>query len=201
MDRFETRKYYEKYTITKGIAYGTVAGIAAGLIMAPFLMVSAAAVGLPASSILVAIGLAFGSEHDNAMNAGIILHLLASALIGGIFGSVTSIFDSLRINGIIKGITQGLITGIIAFIVILIPIGILVLPPFLVLTIAMEIEIETTTTAMLEQEQIADMLQQVMPTLFGLFIVDHLIFGAVLGTIMCAFLVRIRKRSTGTGSE
>lgn len=86
------------------MAYGAIGGIVAGFVMTPFLMASADAMGLPANSIFVAYGLALGAQLDNAMTVGISLHLLASMLIGVIFGSITSIVDSLRITGIGKAI-------------------------------------------------------------------------------------------------
>lgn len=136
MDRFETKKYYEKYSILKGIVYGAIAGVVAGFIMAPFLMASAAAIGLPANSILLVYGLAFGAPQHNAMTVGISLHLLASAIIGVVFGSITSMVDRFRITGIGKGIAEGLVTSMIAFAVLFIPISMLVLPPFLAQIIA-----------------------------------------------------------------
>lgn len=193
MDRFETKKYYEKYSVLKGIAYGAIAGVVAGFIMAPFLMASAAAIGLPANSILLVYGLAFGAPQ-HAMTVGISLHLLASAIIGVVFGSITSIVDRFRITGIGKGIAEGLVTSMIAFAVLFMPISMLVLPPFLAQIIA----VGETEVGIQQQGQAMDVIilqeEQVMPALIGLSIADHLIYGAVLGTVMSAFVVRVRKR-------
>lgn len=171
------------------MAYGAIGGSVAGFVMTPFLMASAAAIGIPANSIFVAYGLALGAQLDNAMTVGISLHLLASMLIGVIFGSITSIVDRLRITGIGKAIAEGLVTGVIAFAVLFIPFGMLVLPPFL----AQIIVVETELVIQQQGRAIDIILQQVMPTLIGLSIADHLIYGAVLGTVMSALVVSVRK--------
>lgn len=65
----------------------------------------------------------------------------------------------------------------------------LVLPLFL----AQIMVIETELVIQQQGRAIDIILQQVMPTLIGLSIADHLIYGAVLGTVMSALVVRVRK--------
>jgi|GEM_PF-3549669 len=157
--------------------------------MAPFLMVSVAVIGLPADSVLIAYGLAFDSQQDNnTMALGIGMHLLVGALIGTIFGGITSIVNRLRVTGIGRGIAGGLVTGVIAFVLLFVPLWMFVIPPFLV-------EIFLAEASSMDQGQAMDMLQEAMPVLFGLAFADHLIYGAVLGTVMTAFVVGVRKKS------
>ena len=81
--------------------------------MAPFLILTALLVGMPANTMPTAIGLAFGADSTNAMMTGFGLHTLTSVLIGVIFGVVIANVNKLRIFGFTKGVSEGLITGMI----------------------------------------------------------------------------------------
>src|ERR671918_881214 len=98
--------------VSKSIVFGAIGGFVAGLVMAPFIMITAILAGMPPDTMLIAMGLMFGSSSskDAAMMVGFGMHMLTSILIGIIFGVVTSLVKKFWITGFRKGIVEGLIT-------------------------------------------------------------------------------------------
>jgi TM2 domain-containing membrane protein YozV len=174
------------YPVRLGILYGATGGFVAGMVMAPFLMLTAMMAGMPANTIAVAMGLAFGATQDNAMIFGFGMHMLTSILIGVIFGAVTAKVDRLRITGFGKGIIEGLIAGMIAFVVLFIPVSMLVMPPVLT-------QIVMQANPALTQQQTMSMLQQGIPLMMGMGVVEHLVYGAVLGAVASALALKVRR--------
>ena len=166
------------------IIFGAVGGIIAGLIMAPFMMLTALLVGMPAETMPIAIGLAFGADINSAMMTGFGLHSLTSILIGVIFGAVVANVSKLRISTFTKGVSEGLIAGMIAFVVLFIPVSMSMMPPVL-----MGLVMQMNPT--MNQQQIMGMLQQNMPTMIGMGVLEHLVYGAVLGTITAALIRKV----------
>jgi hypothetical protein len=178
-------------SVRKSILSGAIGGFVGGLIMIPFMMLTAIMAGMPANTIVVAIGLAFGANQNDAMTSGLGMHILTSALIGVIFGAITALVGKLRITGFRKGIAEGLITGMIAFAVLFIPISMMVMPPVL---IKMMIQMNPSVT----QQQAMGMLQQGMPMMMGIGILEHLVYGAVLGAITSALVLKLGARKEGS---
>jgi hypothetical protein len=174
-------------SIQKSILFGAIGGFVGGLVMIPFMMLTAMMAGMPANTIPVAMGLAFGANQNNAMMTGLGMHLLTSTLIGIIFGAITGAIGKLRITGFGKGIGEGLITGMIAFAVLFIPISMAVMPPVL---IQMMMQMNPSVT----QQQAMGMLQQGMPMMMGLGVLEHLAYGAVLGAITSALVLKLGGR-------
>jgi hypothetical protein len=152
--------------------------------MIPFMMLIAMMAGMPANTMPVAMGMAFGVNQNDAMMTGLGMHLLTSTLIGAIFGMVTGSVDKLKITGFRKGTGEGLITGMIAFGVLFIPISMMVMPPVLV---QMMMQMNPNMT----QQQAMSMLQQGMPMMMALGVLEHLVYGAVLGAVASALVLRI----------
>lgn len=177
------------HSVGKNIAFGAIGGFAGGLVMIPFMMLTAMLAGMPANTMPVAMGLAFGGNQNYAMMTGLGMHLLTSTLIGIIFGTVTGAVGKLRITGFGKGIGEGLITGIIAFVILFIPISMMVMPPVLV---KMMMQMNPSMT----QQQAMGMLQQGMPMMIGLGVLEHLVYGTVLGAVASALVLKI-----GTSGE
>lgn len=173
-----------EYPVGKSIAFGAIGGFVAGLVMAPFLMITAMMAGMPADTMPTAMGLAFGASKDNAMMVGFGMHMLTSVLIGTIFGGITSI-KKLRITGFAKGIAEGIIAGMIAFAVIFIPFSMMMMPPVLVGMV-------NQMNPAMSEPQIMGMLQQNMPLMFGMGIVEHLAYGVVLGAVVSALVIKTR---------
>ena len=155
--------------------------------MIPFMMLTAIMAGMPANTMPVAMGLAFGANQNNAMMTGLGMHLLTSTLIGIIFGAVTGTVGKLRITGFGKGIREGLITGMIAFAVLFIPISMAVMPPVL---IKMMIQMNPTVS----QQQAMGMLQQGMPMMMGIGVLEHLAYGVVVGAVASALVLKLGPR-------
>jgi hypothetical protein len=170
--------------IGKSILFGAIGGFVGGLLMIPFMMLTAMMAGMPANTILVAMGLAFGANQNDSMTSGLGMHMLTSALIGVVFGGVTSSVSKLRITGFGKGIAEGLVTGMIAFAVLFVPISMTVMPPVL---IEMMMQMNPSVT----QQQAMGMLQQGMTMMMGIGVLEHLVYGAVLGAITSALVHKL----------
>jgi hypothetical protein len=173
--------------IGKSVLFGAIGGFLGGLVMIPFMMLTAIMAGMPASTMPIAMGLALGANQNDAMTTGLGMHLLTSTLIGIIFGAITSVVGKLRITGFRKGIAEGLITGMIAFAVLFVPVSIALMPPVL---INMMIQMNPTMT----QQQAMGMLQQGMPMMMGIGVLEHLVYGAVLGAISSALMYKLAPR-------
>lgn len=73
----------QSYSLTnnkKIILFGAIGGFVAGLVMLPFLMLTAILAGMPANTMPVAMGLSFGSMMNNAMAVGVSLHFITSII-------------------------------------------------------------------------------------------------------------------------
>ena len=171
--------------VSKSIVFGAIGGLVAGAVMALFIMMTAILAGMPPDTMLVAMGLMFGSSSpkDIAMMVGFGMHMLTSVLIGIIFGAVTSLVKKFWITGFGKGIIEGLIAGMIAFVVLFIPISMAAMPPIL-----MEMAMQMNPT--MTEQQIMGMMQQNMPMMVGIGILEHLVYGAILGTVTTAFILK-----------
>jgi hypothetical protein len=179
------KKIHSSIFIGRSIGFGAIGRFVAGLVMAPFLMITAILAGMPPNTMPIAMGLMFGTSatKESAMIVGFGMHMLTSILIGIIFGAVTSLVRKLMITGFRKGIIEGLITGMIAFVVLFIPISMAAMPPILM---KMAMQMNPTMT----EQQIMSMLQQNMPMMFGMGILEHLAYGAVLGAVTTALVLK-----------
>ena len=182
-----------------GAAYGAIGGFVAGVFMVPMLVLTAVIIGLPPSTFPTAFGLSFGAtKMDNeAATIGFGMHMLVSTLIGIIFGATTTQANKLRITGYKKGVAEGIITGIISFVALFVPVNVIVLQPILAQMIML-------MNPMMTEQQVMIMLQQRVPIMIGMGILDHLVYGAVLGvvTTILFFVLgsRIRRRKGGDKS-
>ena len=172
------KSLHPRYSIIgKSIAFGAIGGFVAGLVMALFIMITAILAGMTFS-------------RDSAMMVGFGMHMITSVLIGVIFGAVTDLVKKLRIRGFGKGIIEGIIAGMIAFAVIFIPISIAVMPPIL-MKMAMQMNPSMT------QQQIMGMMQQNMPMMIGMGVLEHLVYGAILGAVTTVLILKTGMRRRG----
>jgi hypothetical protein len=193
----ETHNYtiqYNNSSTKRMIMFGIIGGIIAGLVMAPFLMLTALLVGIPADAMPTAMGLAFGADINSATMTGFGLHILTSVIIGVIFGTAVANVSKLRISGFTKGVSEGLITGMIAFVVLFIPVSMVIMPPVL-------IELVMQMNPMMNQQQIMNMLQQNMPLMIGMGILGHLVYGAVLGIVTTALIHKVNPKRRGQSQQ
>lgn len=165
------------------IVYGAISGFVSGIVMMIVAMSTTVMIGMPYDTIPKAIGTAFGSSLDTLIPVGLGMHLLTSTLIGIIFGITTSNSSKLRITGYGKGIGMGIITGMVAFAVISIPVSTFVLPPILV---KFMIHMHPQMT----QQMAMNVLQQKKTLILSTTILRHLIYGAILGMMTSALVLR-----------
>ena len=175
-------------SVSRGIALGAIGGFVAGLVMAPFIMITAILTGMPPETMPIAMGLMFGAfSRDIAMIVGFGMHMLTSVLIGVVFGAVTALIKKLRITGFRKGIIEGIIVGMLAFVVVSIPISMAAMPPILM---KMTMQMNPNMT----QQQIMGMMQQNMPIMIGIGVLRDLVYGAVLGAVTTTLILKMEMR-------
>lgn len=166
------------------IAFGAIGGFVSALVMAPLLMVTATTAGMPSSAIPVAIGIMFGaSTAENAIILGFSVHLAAGTIIGIIFGAITGYVNKLSITRYRKGIAEGIVAGITSFVVLFLPVSIAAMPPVL-----MNMMIQMNSG--MNQQQLMAIMQQAAPAMMVMSILSHVIYGAVLGGITSALVLR-----------
>ncbi len=165
--------------------FGVLFGIIAGIVMFPFLMLTAIMMGMSPDSISLARGMSISYSNDNNYNIiiGIAAHLLTSAIAGTIFGFVTSKANRLRITGIRKGIGEGIVWSIIIFAVFYIPTTISMVQPNL-----LKIIDQVNPKQNSEQNQLMVVQQQILP-LYSFGFIAHLVFGGTLGCLMSLFVL------------
>lgn len=157
--------------IGTGIVAGSIGGIAGGIAMIPFFILSALVSSMPSMMVFTYIGFAFGAEDANsAITLGFVMHLAASVLIGILFGMVTGAFNRLRIMSYRQGIGLGLIAGMVAFVALYIPMTVPSASQSTQLGISIEIGI-----------------------------VEHLVYGAVLGAFTAVLVLNAEKRRRRAG--
>jgi len=180
-----TKEIYQKRT-TATIAFGAIGGFVSALVMSYLFVMTAEAAGMPASTIPTALGLILGASNaENAMVLGLAIHLVTGTIIGVIFGAVTAYAKKLRITGYGKGIAEGIVAGIISLVVLFLPISMAAMPPVL-MNMMMQMN------PGMNQQQLAAAMQQAAPTMTGLSILSHIIFGAILGGITSVLVLRKR---------
>lgn len=173
----------DRSIVIKSIPFGAIGGFLVGLVMSPFIIITAILTGMQLDTMPIAMGLMFGPfSKDNALTIGFGMHMLTSILIGVLFGAVSSLISKLMITTFRKGIIEGVITGMIAFVVISIPISMNVTP----ILMKMAMEMNPTMT----QQQIMSGMQQNMPAVFGLGIIRDLVYGVVLGAVTTSLILK-----------
>ncbi len=163
------------YSVGRGIGVGAISGAIAGAVMLPVMMATNTMMGNPALAFQIMIGMMMGQGMATAAGVGVGLHMLASTIIGIIFGAITS-SDKLRLTGFGKGIGLGIATGMIAFVVLFLPMMMTVLPPKMVGL--MQMMNPQAPVSMIMQN-----VQAAMPMIIGGSVFVHIIFGAVLGGV------------------
>lgn len=170
------------YSVGRGIGVGAISGVIAGAVMLPVMMVTNTMMGNPALVFQTMTGMMMGQGIATAAGVGIGLHMLASTIIGIIFGAITS-SDRLRLTGFRKGVGLGVATGMIAFVVLFLPLMMTVLPPQMVgLMHMMNPQVPTT--------MIMQNIQAAMPMMIGGSILVHIVYGAVLGIVATAMIYK-----------
>lgn len=170
--------------------FGALFGIISGIVMFPFLMLTAIMMGTPPDSISLAMGMSISYSGDNNCNVilGIAMHLLTSAIAGTIFGFVAHKANRLRITRIGKGIGKGIVWSMIVFVILYIPTTISMVQPNL-----LKFTCQVNSKQDIEQNQLMVLQQQILP-LYSFGFIAHLVFGARLGCLMSLFVLMGSRR-------
>jgi hypothetical protein len=101
------------HTVLRHMLFGAIAGLAAGIIMTPFLMLVGVIMSIDPNTISIARGMAFGFNNDNnnALVVGLVMHLLTSIIVGIIFAILITKVSQLKITGYKKGLIEGIYKG------------------------------------------------------------------------------------------
>ena len=120
-----------KHSLLRHTLFGAISGLAAGIIMTPFLMLIGVIMGIDPNTISIARGMAFGFNNDNnnALIVGLVMHLLTSTVIGIIFAILVTKVNRLKITEYKKGLIEGIIMGIVVFAILYIPTTLVMIQP------------------------------------------------------------------------
>ncbi|HEU4446165.1 MAG TPA: DUF6789 family protein [Nitrososphaeraceae archaeon] len=174
-----------KHVLLRHTLFGAISGLAAGIIMTPFLMLIGVIMGIDPNTISIARGMAFGFNNDNnnALIVGLVIHLLTGTVIGIIFAISITKVNRLRIIEYKKGLIEGIIMGIVVFAILYIPTTLVMIQPQLHVLMAQN-------NPALSQTQTQILGENIM----GLGFLAHIVYGVVLGS-MTTFLLRRRDSS------
>ncbi len=112
-----------KYNARKVIG-GSVAGaIIGGIAMAIILLAGASAMGLPAATFFMIIGITLGSGMMSATAIGLIGHFVVAVVVGIIFGAVVLYARPLRLTSIGKSLGLGIVAGLVLYLVFFLPLA------------------------------------------------------------------------------
>lgn len=176
--------------IGKGIVSGISGGIIGGIVMLGIMAGMIGMMNLPSYLVYAGplsfaklIGLTVGQQPQTA-GTGLGIHLLASIIIGAIFGAVTSIIKKLAVTGYARGIGFGIAAGAIAFVVLFLP-----------------VMMGATSTQMMNpamsSRMIIAQLQRMGPMILAGAFLAHIIYGAILGAITTVLITKIELRRLG----
>lgn len=174
--------------LKNSIVFGALGGLLAGVIMMAVPIYSLSAADPSFDLLPKALGIMLVGDIPNVIVVGISAHLATSIAIGIIFGAVVSKIAIFRISGYSKGVCEGVAAGMIAFFVISIPITLFVMGPMLpgIVAQAEGVSLETAQAG----------LQQNMAINMGMSVLRHIVYGAVLGTVVTV-LVLVRANLSG----
>jgi hypothetical protein len=156
--------------------------------MAVVMMVATTVAGLGATAMLCAMAAAILGLPPNgsatSITAGLSLHLFDGVVIGLIVVGITlGVRRGLLIRDAKRGLLVGLLAGFLVWLVFGLPIMLYVMPPSMVDALSMMMPANGMTQAQVMSESMT-MLQGMMNELAGVFLIGHLFYGAVLGTVV-----------------
>ncbi len=171
------------YSAGEGAGTGALGGAIAGAVMLLLMVAMNIETGNMPFASQVMIGMMVIKGITLSTYVGIGLHMVASILVGLIFGVVTSA-DRLKLTSIGNGIGLGIVTGMISFVVIFLPLMMFLIPQQMIaLTQMMNPNITSDT--------IMQNIQASMPAIINNTILIHIIYGAVLGAITTGMLRKV----------
>ena len=170
--------------IGKGIIFGITGGIIGGIAMLGIMAGMIGMMNLPSYLVYAGplsfaklIGLTVGQQPQSTAGTGLGIHLLASIIIGAIFGAVTSIIKKLAITGYARGIGFGIAAGVIAFVVLFLPV--------------------MMVNPAMSSQMIMAQLQKMEPMILAGAFLAHIIYGAILGAVTTVLVAKTGLRRAG----
>ncbi|CAN5173562.1 hypothetical protein BH18THE2_BH18THE2_38870 [soil metagenome] len=178
-----TKGSVTNHNLLRHMLFGAIAGLAAGIIMTPFLMLVGVIMDIDPNTISIARGMAFGfnTDNNNALVVGLVMHLLTSIIVGIIFAILITKVSRLKITGYKKGLIEGIIMGISVFVFLYIPTTLVLIQPQLHILMSQNNPGLSQTQA----------FQENMPIVMGIGFLAHIIYGMALGD-MTTFFSRIK---------
>jgi hypothetical protein len=176
-----------KHSLLRHTLLGAISGLAAGIIMTPFLMLIGVIMGIDPNTVSIARGMAFGfnSDNNNALIFGVVIHLLTGTVIGIIFALLVTKVNRIKITGYKKGLIEGIIMGIVVFAILYIPTTLVMIQPQLHILISQnDPTLSQTHTQILGENTL----------ITGLGFLAHIIYGVALGS-MTTFLFKKKRLS------
>ena len=103
---------------------GSIAGaIIGGIVMAIILLAGASAMGLPAATFFMIIGITLGSGMTSATAIGLAGHFVVAIVAGIIFGAVVLYARPLRLTSMGKSLGLGVAAGLVLYLVFFLPLA------------------------------------------------------------------------------
>lgn len=170
----------------KSIRSGAIGGFLAGLVLVGLLFAANAVLGFPYGTLYSIVGNAVAHlTMPYSLYFGIGMHLLTATLIGMVFGYVTSVVGVFDIASIRKGAVMGVLAGFASFSLVFIPITRFGVQNSLVSFLATNIYPAGTDQAIIQSRAL-----DIMSTVLAGAILFHVIYGALMGSITAALLLR-----------
>jgi hypothetical protein len=147
--------------------------------------------GLPYYLTWIAFGHVIGVYSSSSIIAGIAIHMITAISIGvgvGVFLYKTGI---LNISKLSNGLLYGLLAGSIVFIVFFIPVYQFILAPEITRT---TVEMKVTTTSESDEYTSATQYGNNSTVVTIIWLLIHLVFGAVLGGVSSSISIRFGSR-------
>ena len=178
--------------IGKGIIFGIIGGITGGIVMLGILIGMLGMMNLPSTFWLAGplgfaklIGMTMGQQPQSASGVALGIHLLASIVIGAIFGAVTGSIKKLGITGYGRGVGFGIATGVIAFIVLFLPVMLMIgATPIQMMSMMQMLDPAVSSQMIMSQ------MQKSQSMILGGAFLAHIIYGAIVGAITTVLVTK-----------
>jgi ABC-type phosphate transport system permease subunit len=153
---------------------GIIAGLTAACAIFGLFLAVDSQLGLPPGTFYKMIGLAFGIGSSYAVYGGFVLYMITAAIIGIIYGYITTHVRKLYPNSVVKGLGTGILAGVIVWAVLFLPLNYGVMQP------ALRSMADTLNPSSPEYFMARQLLQLSNTIIFGSLAL-HIVFGGVMG--------------------
>jgi hypothetical protein len=158
---------------------GIIAGLTAAWAIFGFFLAIDSELNLPPGTFYRMIGIAFGADSSYAVYIGFLLHMIAGAIIGVIYSTLSQNIKKLHITSVYKGLGTGVLTGVVVWAILFLPLNYGLMQPTLH---NMLNTLDPTSSEYLMAKQLLDLSNVIV---LGSLLL-HIVFGGVMG--FCARL-------------